>query len=282
MIELFQNIDETTTALVQYDADLFQVKLQQGSYEVCIPLESFAKVTIGRHRDNVLTIADPSVSRVHCEIESNKNGIFISERASLNSTFVNNQKVSGFQVLAPGDTIQVGNQKILLLGNQNKICLQEIPADGFVAIYSKCTNQGQLWRELITTLGWPTIRIFGTPFSGSLPHQLIACGQTNIKLIVADVACFLQDNNPETMTSSNQWPYLQSPLLATYNPELKSFKDLSRRACEWGFTDLVKALDDDLDFDNLVIRLQALPWLAEAALNHRNEIINLFCLKHKA
>jgi hypothetical protein len=288
MAELFLDIDETTTALVQEEPNLIlshkprlliRVKLELRIYEVCIPLESFPTITIGRHRDNLLTIADPSVSRYHCDIISSIEGVIVNERASLNSTFVNTSKVSGYRVLAPGDTIRVGNQKVLFLGNQTKIIHREFSPQGFVAIYSQNDIQSQLWRELITTLGWPTIRVLGTIDGGHLPQELMACGQSNILLAIADLACFLQDNDPATMPLSRLWPSQQWPLLATYDPALKNLGYLKNRASEWGFIDLIEALDNELGLTPLISRLEAIPWLSESALTSQIELTNLFCRK---
>ena len=68
----------------------------------------FEPVSIGRHDDNTIVLADPEVSRHHAEIAMQGGRWVISDLGSANGTYANGQRIVGPQVLNHGDTIQVG------------------------------------------------------------------------------------------------------------------------------------------------------------------------------
>jgi hypothetical protein len=65
-------------------------------------------VTIGRDLSNDLVIESPEVSRFHAELQSIGGGLAVSDRNSLNGTFVNGLAVSGPQLIESGDQIVFG------------------------------------------------------------------------------------------------------------------------------------------------------------------------------
>src|SRR5438445_8755939 len=63
---------------------------------------------IGRREDCDLRIPVSEVSRKHCRILKDDEGLRVEDLGSSNGTFHNGQRVSGSIDLQPGDSIQVG------------------------------------------------------------------------------------------------------------------------------------------------------------------------------
>jgi anti-anti-sigma factor len=63
--------------------------------------------TLGRHRDNSVSLPGRSVSRFHAEIALGEDGWFIEDHGSTYGTFVNGQKVEGTAGLRDGDAIRL-------------------------------------------------------------------------------------------------------------------------------------------------------------------------------
>ncbi len=76
------------------------------------PLEA-SEVSIGRESTNTITINDVEVSRKHARMELRGNAYVIQDLGSTNGTFVNGQRVTGPQVLNPGDSISLGEGIVL-------------------------------------------------------------------------------------------------------------------------------------------------------------------------
>src|SRR5262249_54009079 len=71
---------------------------------------------VGRGKDADLALADPGISRTHCEIFRDEDGRFlIQDQGSTNGTLVNGAKVLGRE-LRPGDRIQIGSEVVLQFG----------------------------------------------------------------------------------------------------------------------------------------------------------------------
>ena len=64
--------------------------------------------TIGRSKDNDITIDDASVSRHHATIIQTASGIVISDNGSSNGTFVNGNRIHGEQALSTNDILKLG------------------------------------------------------------------------------------------------------------------------------------------------------------------------------
>jgi pSer/pThr/pTyr-binding forkhead associated (FHA) protein len=69
---------------------------------------SDAVTSIGRHDDCQIRIKSSQVSRRHCEIFEAGGKLAIRDLGSSNGTFVNGKKITGQQVLKPGDEVTVG------------------------------------------------------------------------------------------------------------------------------------------------------------------------------
>ena len=67
---------------------------------------------IGRSPYCSIVINDGLVSRQHAAIRVTREGMQIEDLGSRNGTFVNRQRVSGTQVLSPGDRIEIGGHPI--------------------------------------------------------------------------------------------------------------------------------------------------------------------------
>ncbi|HAJ64158.1 MAG TPA: adenylate cyclase [Cyanobacteria bacterium UBA8543] len=63
---------------------------------------------IGREKDNRIVVLDGSLSRYHAEITINGDRIILTDRQSLNGTFVNNHRIESCQ-LKDGDIIRFGS-----------------------------------------------------------------------------------------------------------------------------------------------------------------------------
>jgi type II secretory ATPase GspE/PulE/Tfp pilus assembly ATPase PilB-like protein/pSer/pThr/pTyr-binding forkhead associated (FHA) protein len=71
-------------------------------------------VSIGRHSENKLVLADNLASRFHCVIEKAPDGYLLRDLGASNGTFVNGRKVKS-ALLQPGDTVRVGNTELVLI-----------------------------------------------------------------------------------------------------------------------------------------------------------------------
>jgi hypothetical protein len=70
---------------------------------------SEAEVTIGRSSANVISIADPEVSRLHACVRLENNSYVVEDWASTNGTFVNGKRIGGRVTLYDGDLIRLGD-----------------------------------------------------------------------------------------------------------------------------------------------------------------------------
>ena len=67
-------------------------------------------ITVGRNQSNDVVISDPKVSRHHLQIILDDSGNYkLTDFGSKNSTFVNNNRISGEVYLNPNDIIRIGN-----------------------------------------------------------------------------------------------------------------------------------------------------------------------------
>jgi hypothetical protein len=77
------------------------------------PLEA-AEISIGRDSSNMVAINDAEVSRRHARMELRGPAYMIQDLGSTNGTFVNGTRITGLQVLNPGDTVAFGEGIVLL------------------------------------------------------------------------------------------------------------------------------------------------------------------------
>jgi pSer/pThr/pTyr-binding forkhead associated (FHA) protein len=76
------------------------------------PLEA-DEIFIGRDATNKVAINDAEVSRRHARMELRGTAYVLQDLGSTNGTFVNGTRVSGMQVLNPGDTVSFGEGIVL-------------------------------------------------------------------------------------------------------------------------------------------------------------------------
>ena len=77
------------------------------------PLEA-DEISIGRDATNIVAINDAEVSRRHARMELRGTAYVLQDLGSTNGTFVNGTRVSGMQVLNPGDTVSFGEGIVLV------------------------------------------------------------------------------------------------------------------------------------------------------------------------
>ncbi|RMG20577.1 MAG: FHA domain-containing protein [Deltaproteobacteria bacterium] len=74
--------------------------------------EASGLVTIGRHYENVIVVADREVSKRHAVVEETSEGWVLRDLGSSNGTFVNGRRVDTLR-LASGDEIRIGSSRIV-------------------------------------------------------------------------------------------------------------------------------------------------------------------------
>lgn len=72
----------------------------------CYPIKS-EQILIGRAPECNIQLPDDYVSRNHCQLMPDNNGVFLSDLKSTNGTFINGKPVSS-QLLRDGDQIKIG------------------------------------------------------------------------------------------------------------------------------------------------------------------------------
>jgi len=77
------------------------------------PLEA-PEIIIGRDANNGVAINDAEVSRKHAKLSLHGSAYVIQDLGSTNGSFVNGQRVTGTQVLNPGDTVSFGENIVLM------------------------------------------------------------------------------------------------------------------------------------------------------------------------
>jgi predicted component of type VI protein secretion system len=76
------------------------------------PLEA-QEISIGRETTNMIVINDVQISRRHARMELRGPTYVIQDLGSTNGTFVNGIRISGMQVLTPGDAVTFGEGIVL-------------------------------------------------------------------------------------------------------------------------------------------------------------------------
>jgi len=92
---------------------LFQLVMRSGpTVGKVYPLEAQV-ISIGRDATNMVVINDAEVSRRHARLELRTSAYAIQDLGSTNGTFINGTRLSGIQVLNPGDTVTFGEGIVL-------------------------------------------------------------------------------------------------------------------------------------------------------------------------
>jgi len=100
-----------------------------------IPL-STVRNTIGRDAICDIELLDDFISREHAVITQQDGQYFLEDRASLNGTFINDERVEGTRQLTPGDAIRLGNHIFKFLSADH------IEAQYHEAVYEMMTLDG--------------------------------------------------------------------------------------------------------------------------------------------
>lgn len=79
-----------------------------------IPLYEDTVTRVGRARTNEIVIAHPSASRFHAVFNASFSGVVLSDLASLNGTFVNEQRVASPRYLTGGERIRIADVDIVV------------------------------------------------------------------------------------------------------------------------------------------------------------------------
>jgi len=77
------------------------------------PLEA-PEIIIGRDASNGVAINDAEISRKHAKLSLHGSAYVIQDLGSTNGSFVNGQRITGTQVLNPGDTVSFGENIVLM------------------------------------------------------------------------------------------------------------------------------------------------------------------------
>lgn len=70
---------------------------------------------LGRSRATETQLIDPHVSRVHCQVQVERDHLMITDFESAGGTFVNGKKITGKQALKAGDFILIGSTRLQYL-----------------------------------------------------------------------------------------------------------------------------------------------------------------------
>jgi ABC transport system ATP-binding/permease protein len=95
-----------------------------------IPLDG--GVTLGRNDDNDVVLADERASRHHARISPAGEGFEIADLGSRHGTYLNGDRLAdASRQLAPGDAIEIGDQRLRFLGGQaTRMASRELPIVG--------------------------------------------------------------------------------------------------------------------------------------------------------
>lgn len=85
-----------------------QLVVQNGSRGTRVLSLQCEETVIGRRQDCDLRIPSTDVSRRHCILSMHDGCLNVEDLDSVNGTFVNGQRISGRQVVMPGDKLQIG------------------------------------------------------------------------------------------------------------------------------------------------------------------------------
>jgi general secretion pathway protein E len=92
-------------------APYLEISTPQGKRQVPLGAQP---LTIGRHADNKLVLADHMASRFHCVIEPKGSGWVVRDLNSSNGTFMAGKRIT-MQPLQPGHPIQIGETRMIVI-----------------------------------------------------------------------------------------------------------------------------------------------------------------------
>lgn len=94
--------------------------------EHVIQLET-TETVIGRHRECNLRVPSSDVSRRHCILRFQNGLLSVEDLDSTNGTYINGEKVTGQQVVQPGDLLEVGPVKFTVEYQATQTSMAAVP-----------------------------------------------------------------------------------------------------------------------------------------------------------
>jgi pSer/pThr/pTyr-binding forkhead associated (FHA) protein len=85
-----------------------QLVVQNGSRGTRVVKLQCEETVIGRRQDCDLRIPSTDVSRRHCLLSTHDGCLNVEDLDSVNGTYVNGRRISGRQIVMPGDRLQIG------------------------------------------------------------------------------------------------------------------------------------------------------------------------------
>ena len=110
-------VDRSVIEEIAQSKDKAMLVVNRGSNVGARFLITSAGVTVGRASSCDVFLDDVTVSRTHAKIEKSEAGFLIIDSGSLNGTYVNNNSVTG-QNLLNGDRIQIGKFHLLFVSGR--------------------------------------------------------------------------------------------------------------------------------------------------------------------
>jgi uncharacterized protein (TIGR02996 family) len=97
---------------------------------------STTRLTIGRDSESDLVLTGDRVSREHADVEVRDGRVTVTDRGSVNGTFVNDRRINRATVLRPSDTVRIGRHVLTielraedLFGQPNVVAARAIADD---------------------------------------------------------------------------------------------------------------------------------------------------------
>ena len=106
------------------------------------------RILVGSAPGSGLAIQDPTISRLHCELEARRDGLWVRDLGSRNGTFVDGIQVSGARVPDKGK-IRLGSTELTVDYNAREVRKLEIWPQ---ANFGRLVGQSVRMRELFATL----------------------------------------------------------------------------------------------------------------------------------
>jgi len=82
--------------------------------------------TIGRGRDNSITLRDSLISRQHCRISIHEGSLVVTDLDSLNGTYIGRDKIHGQSDLPPDSLLTVGTVTFRAVGEGGTVIDPEV------------------------------------------------------------------------------------------------------------------------------------------------------------
>ena len=104
-------------------------------------------LTLGRAKGNGLILIDSGVSRFHAKLIYKNGALWVQDVGSRNGIFVNDERVSGYQVLGVGDALQVALYTfIVCLTSQDvETALHQVSVAGELTTEESIPVKGRSW-----------------------------------------------------------------------------------------------------------------------------------------